>query len=213
VAIAAADFNGDGKVDLVVANGNNNISVLLGKGNGSFQAAVSYAAGANPSALAVGDFNGDGKLDIAVGSGSGGGVSVLLGNGDGTFGAATVYASGSEVTSLAVGDFAGDGKSDLAVTTGNSAFTIPNALSRPSNRTMKASGATNVLILDAVDSTGVPTCYVNGNLAVSVSNVQLIVNQALGVAPAVDDLNGDGVVNVIDVQIINAALGLGCAAK
>jgi hypothetical protein len=70
-----------------------------------------------------------------------------------------------------------------------------------------------VLILDAVDSTGVPTCYVNGNLAVSVSNVQLIVNQALGVAPAVDDLNGDGVVNVIDVQIINAALGLGCAAK
>jgi hypothetical protein len=213
VAIDAADFNGDGKVDLVVANGDNNISVLLGKGDGTFQAAVSYAAGANPSALAVGDFNGDGKLDVAVGSGSGGGVSVLLGNGDGTFGAAAVYASGSEVTSLAVADFAGDGKSDLAVTTGNSAFTIPNAVSRPSNRRLTASGATNVLILDAVDSTGVPTCYVNGNLAVNVSNVQLIVNQALGVAPAVDDLNGDRVVNVIDVQIISAAVGLGCAAK
>jgi hypothetical protein len=55
------------------------------------------------------------------------------------------------------------------------------------------------------------TCDINGDGAVNVVDVQLIVNEALGVTPAVNDLNHDGVVNVADVQIvINAALGLGC---
>jgi len=57
-------------------------------------------------------------------------------------------------------------------------------------------------------------CTVTGDVAVSVSDVQKTINEALGVIPAVNDLNGDGVVNVIDVQIVrNAALNLGCAAK
>jgi len=55
------------------------------------------------------------------------------------------------------------------------------------------------------------TCDINGDGAVNVVDVQLIVNEALGVAPPVNDLNHDGAVNVADVQIvINAALGLGC---
>ena len=62
--MAVGDFNGDGKLDLVVANrASNNVSVLLGNGNGTFQAAVNYAAGSKPRSVAVGDFNGDGKLD------------------------------------------------------------------------------------------------------------------------------------------------------
>ena len=57
-------------------------------------------------------------------------------------------------------------------------------------------------------------CDVNQDGTTNVADVQLIINQALGVIPAVNDLNGDGVVNVADVQIvINAALGLGCTAK
>ena len=61
------DFNGDGKPDLAVANsGSNNVSVLLGNGDGTFQAAVNYAAGNAPNSVAVGDFNGDGKADLAV---------------------------------------------------------------------------------------------------------------------------------------------------
>lgn len=63
----------------------------------------------------------------------------------------------------------------------------------------------------AVTQTGAPACDINGDGNINVADVQIIINEALGVAPAVHDVNGDGVVNVADVQIvINAALGLGC---
>jgi len=90
--------------------------VLLGNGDGTFQAAVNYPVETAPNSVAVGDFNGDGKPDLAVAnSGSGGPVSVLLGNGDGTFQAAVNFGAGSTPASVAVGDFNGDGKPDLAV--------------------------------------------------------------------------------------------------
>ena len=113
---AAGDFNGDGKLDLAVANeGSNNVSILLGKCDGTFQAAVDYGAGSNPSSVAVGDFRDDGKLDLVVANDGSDNVSILLGNGDGTFQAAVNYGVGSAPTSVAVGDFNGDGKLDLAV--------------------------------------------------------------------------------------------------
>ena len=71
------------------------MSVLLGNGDGTFQAAVNYPAGLNPFSVAVGDFNGDGKPDLAVANYGSNTVSVLLGNGDGTFQAAMSYDSGS----------------------------------------------------------------------------------------------------------------------
>jgi hypothetical protein len=84
VSVAVGDFNGDGKLDLAVANqfaGHNldgaNINVLLGNGDGTFQAPVNYAAGRSPVSVAVGDFNGDGKPDLAVAN-TGGKLSVLL---------------------------------------------------------------------------------------------------------------------------------------
>jgi hypothetical protein len=86
LSVAVGDFNGDGVPDLVVANrAYNNVSVLLGNGDGTFRAAASYAVGSGPVSVAVGDFNGDGKLDLAVANEGSGDVSVLLGNGDGTF--------------------------------------------------------------------------------------------------------------------------------
>ncbi len=95
VSVAVGDFNGDGKLDLVVANGNSpgTISVLLGKGDGTFQSPVDYATVQNPQAVTVGDFNGDGKLDLAVAAGGSfqGAVSILLGNGNGTFQAHVDY--------------------------------------------------------------------------------------------------------------------------
>src|SRR2546425_229907 len=64
---AAGDFNGDGKLDLAVANYDAaTVSVLLGNGNGTFQAARSFGAGSGPRSGAVGAFNGDGELDLAV---------------------------------------------------------------------------------------------------------------------------------------------------
>ena len=117
LSVATGDFNGDGKTDLVTANSTaNTISVLIGNGNGSFQAKVDYNVGSQPVSLAVGDFNGDGKTDIAVANQSGKTLSILLGNGDGTFRAATSISTGTDVpTSIQTVDWNLDGKADLLV--------------------------------------------------------------------------------------------------
>jgi hypothetical protein len=113
-SVAVADVNGDGLLDLAVANnifGSGTVSVLLGNGDGTFAAARSFAAGSRPYSVAVGDVNGDGLLDLAVANYvSSGTVSVLLGNGDGTFRTTHIsYVAGGSPSSVAVGDFNGDG--------------------------------------------------------------------------------------------------------
>jgi hypothetical protein len=77
--VAAGDFNRDGNLDLVTANyGDNDISILFGNGDGTFQNAVNYGADSNPVSMAVGDFNSDGAPDLAVASKFSNDVSVLL---------------------------------------------------------------------------------------------------------------------------------------
>jgi FG-GAP-like repeat len=117
-AVAVGDFNGDGKTDLAVANTGNSgvsggVSVLLGSGDGTFQAAVNYGVEVGMGSVAVGDINGDGKADLAVARSAGG--AVLLGNGDGTFQSAVNCATLANPHSDALGDFNGDGKVDTAV--------------------------------------------------------------------------------------------------
>jgi Bacterial Ig-like domain (group 3)/FG-GAP-like repeat len=133
--VTVGDFNGDGILDLAVGNScadstcqNGSVTIFIGRGDGTFQEAQSYASGGvSPESIAVADFNLDGKVDLAVANGCGdsecqtnGNVSILLGNGDGTFQPAVSYVSGgSYVLSVVVGDFNGDGKADLAMSNDN----------------------------------------------------------------------------------------------
>lgn len=124
--VAIGDINGDGALDLAVADpGGNQVSqpdggalaVLLGNGDGTFQSAVRYAVRSVPVVVAMADVNGDGLADVAVASeGAGtatGSVTVYLSNGDGTLRNAITYGAGGRPLGMTVGDLNGDGKPDL----------------------------------------------------------------------------------------------------
>jgi hypothetical protein len=154
LSLTAGDFNNDGVPDLVTRNssagGNSSYSVLLNSNDGSFYSSETFTLPGDPTADAVGDFNGDGNLDLAFiepASGGGNNLLVLLGNGDGTFQAPLVYSAGNgdDPDSIAVGDFNGDGKLDLAVANydsgnvtillnnGTGGFTVGNTLTVGTN--------------------------------------------------------------------------------
>lgn len=121
LSVSVADFNNDGKLDLVSSDYDNGVlSVVLGNGNGTFNAPKSYMAhGAILYSAETGDFNGDGILDLAAISDASDSVSILLGNGNGTFQARKTYTTGSggggQEYQLHVADMNNDGISDLII--------------------------------------------------------------------------------------------------
>jgi FG-GAP-like repeat/Abnormal spindle-like microcephaly-assoc'd, ASPM-SPD-2-Hydin len=226
LSVKAADLNGDGKLDLVVAgdlNGSNNsVSVLLGNGDGTFQNHVDYPSpspSGGPTWVIVGDFNGDGKPDIAADAGSG--VAIYLGNGDGTLQSPTTFQlrdSNGANSGGTAGDFNGDGKLDIAVTTisGIDIF-LGNGDGTFSFKAVVAGGDGPVTAVDlnkdgkldlvVANSDGSP----NANYSISAllgngdGTFQSPISQATGMWPyamAVGDFNGDGAIDVA-VTVIN----------
>jgi len=173
-AIAAADFNGDGKLDLVEtcsgneAPCNNLLLILSGNGDGTFtQYCMTPLPFAGSQSMAVGDFNGDGQPDAAVINSGANGVNVFLNGGGCLSFVYTMPATGDGPTSIAAADFNGDGKLDLAVAN---------------------SGSNNVTILLG-----------NGD-----GTFTAAASPATGMAPnslAVGDFNGDG---VADLAVANS---------
>ncbi len=117
-AIAAAPFSGTGVVDLAVTcSGLDAVLVLIGNGDGTFRAPVSYSLGPENSgadAILASHFGG-GVVSLAVVNGGSNDVSILRGNGDGTFSAPVNDPVGGAPVAIASGDLAGNGQTDLVV--------------------------------------------------------------------------------------------------
>ena len=139
-AIVATDVNGDGKVDLITANGgtgnvgSDTISVFFNQGNRQFSSLNQQFIGPLGAAarlhLVIADFDGSGSPDLAVvedgnGQGTHSYLSVMLNNGAGAFTTVAQYSTGTALNEITTGDFDGDGNADLAVTSGPSAYVFP----------------------------------------------------------------------------------------
>ena len=122
VIVYLVDVNGDGKLDIVTSNADGSISVLLNKGNGTFDPGVLNTGLSSVfnfgTHLTFADFNGDGKIDIAASAYANppAAVYVLPGNGNGTFGTPIETATSYYPYTLSSADFNKDGKADLLIT-------------------------------------------------------------------------------------------------
>jgi hypothetical protein len=118
-ALVTADLNGDAKPDLATADiDSNTVSVLLGKGDGSFGARLSYRTSRFPWDIAAADLNADGRPDLVTGSGEGGDAArlvVFLNDGAGRFHRARSFHL--PAAAIVAADLNGDGVVDLATVT------------------------------------------------------------------------------------------------
>lgn len=212
VVISVADFNADGRADLLTGNQDGTVSVIPGQGNLQFKPAISFASGSTPAGIVTEDFDGDGRLDVAAdGSNPGSGVIVLFGDGAGRIGAPAVRAL---TRRLAVADFNRDGRLDLLggdvlsrsytvlLGDGRGAF----AATRTSTAGIPGSGVESAAVGDfngdgnpdfviaSGPNGGGPSIYLgDGTGKFTTSGTQAV--SAFGVATG--DLNGDGKIDIV----------------
>jgi hypothetical protein len=237
-ALAVADVNGDGKLDLIVAtccesNGDGEAAVLLGNGDGTFQAPVFYdSGGLQGGPLAVADLTGNGIPDIVMANwdNSTGNVGVLLGNGDGTFQPALISAAPVDPSCLTIADVNRDGKLDALVCSedsvavllgnGNGTFQSFTSTNFPTGfctfavaiADVNGDGLPDMVAPNAGPDSCSPTGFAgillgDGNSTLFHPEVNYEANSNAGIgAVAVSDLNGDG---KLDVMVTAGGYGPG----
>ena len=208
-----ADLNADGKLDLIVPNqGSNDLSVLLGNGDGTFQPQTILSTGITAKEVAAGDVNGDGKIDLVLGNYNGNSVSVLLGNGDGTFKPQATFSTGLSPRFPELGDVNGDGITDIVVVNrDNNTVSVllgnGDGTFKPQATFSTGNGPKSVAI-DDVNGDGKPDLVVGNYISNSVSvllgngngTFQPQTTFATGQYPrsvTLGDLNGDGKLDIV----------------
>jgi FG-GAP-like repeat/Abnormal spindle-like microcephaly-assoc'd, ASPM-SPD-2-Hydin len=155
--IATADFNGDGFVDLAVANRNSNdISVFMNNKAGGFNAPVNYATGSGPTGLVAGNFTLGGHVDLAVINTTASTLQVFPGTTGGTFGTPASYPVALSPQGIVAGDFNSDGKLDLAVAAvGAVSVLVNNAGTFPTRKDYTISGQPTRIATASLRNNGV----------------------------------------------------------
>ena len=211
--VTLANLNGDGKLDMVVANaGASTVTVRLGNGDGSFGPGSNFATGTTPKSVAVADLNADGNQDLVTADQDSNTASVLLGNGNGTFGAKTSYPVCAGTHEPTIGNFNGDGRPDIALAcwggsvisvllnAGNGTFGSAinsTAAAAPHSlvaRDFDLDGKTDLAVADH-DAASVSILRGNGN-----GTFQSPVNYSVGTGPhslRIGDFNRDGVADLV----------------
>jgi len=210
------DLDGDGAADLVTVNqSSDDVSVLLGNGDGTFQAAVSFAAGDSPLSIAIADLDGDSVPDLVTANAVSDDVSVLLGNGDGSFQPATSYPAGDSPRSVAAADLDGDSLLDLITANpysydvtvllgnGDGSFQRPVSNQVPDGRdtrSMVVADLNGDSVLDLVTTTSTCGGRVNALLGNGDGSFRTAGSYSGGCYPysvAVADLDGDSVPDLV----------------
>jgi hypothetical protein len=212
--VTSADFNRDGKIDLVTVN-EVGVSIFLGNGDGTFQPHVNLATGGVPNVVVTADLNGDGKVDLISANSGGHSVSVLFGNGDGSFQPHQDIAIGSAPHWVATADFNGDGKIDLVISDNNNvAGSIAVFLGngdgtfQPRLDLVAGSGTSSSVITGDLNGDGhvdiVAANYTTNNVSVLLGNgdgtFQSHQDYASGLDPesvTLADVNGDGKLDIV----------------
>lgn len=208
-SVICADFNGDNKVDLAVANYYTaNVSVLLGDGTGYFASATDFAVGTNPNSIISCDFNVDSKADLAVVNNGSNTMSILLGDGLGGFSTANNFVVGNFPYSITNADFNSDGNLDLAVANYSS-----NDISVMFGNGLGGFGVATNIAVDGIQPCSIASADLNGDGKTdlitanqSSNNLSILLGNGLGVFVAnsnfsvgfspisfiCDDFNEDG---------------------